>query len=291
MKIGIATILTEFTMRPVEFAQAVEERGFDALFHADHTHVPTSGRYRFPLGDGSIPIYYAYGFDQMLMLGIFASATRRIKIGTAVNVVVCHDPIILARQVGTIDVLSGGRFILTVGTGWNPEELGNHGTPYKDRWKICRERVEAMKAIWTHDEAEYHGEFVNFDPMLCFPKPVQKPYPPLLLGAQAPRSLQRIVDQYDGWYPPGMPIERFEELHAELMRLAEIKGRDPKSIAITVGRTHPITADAQINLDEEKRAFERYAKAGVERATYRCVGAPRDEMLPALDRLAKLNPA
>jgi probable F420-dependent oxidoreductase len=206
--------------------------------------------------------------------------TSRIKVGTSISLVTEHDPIVLAKQVASLDVLSGGRFVFGVGSGGRIEEMSNHGVAYKNRWKVFRERIEAMKQIWTNEEAEYHGEFVNFDPIRCPPRPLQKPYPPILLGAIASRSLDRIVDYCDGWLPQRIPLENFKAMFNDLRRRAEAKGRDPKTIRVTAHRF------VWENIEPEIAALEQYENEGVERVIYRIPSDTAERTLPRLDELA-----
>ena len=179
---------------PAQLAVAVEERGLDALFVPEHTHVPVYEAEPWPAQ--AFAEQYRNMFDNMIALTAAAAVTSRIKVGTSICLVTEHDPIVLAKQVASLDLLSGGRFVFGVGSGGRIEEMENHGVAYKNRWKVFRERIEAMKQIWTNEEAEYHGEFVNFGPIRCPPRPTQKPHPPILLGAIASRSLDRIVDYW-----------------------------------------------------------------------------------------------
>ena len=179
---GAMMFPTDYAIQPVELAQAVETRGLDSLFFPEHTHIPTSRKSPWP-GGGDLPTEYWHTHDQFVALTAAAVATKRIKLGTGICLVIERDPIVLAKEVASLDVISGGRVILGIGGGWNAEEMENHGTNFKKRWKVLRERVQAMKEIWSKDVAEYHGEFVNFDPMWCYPKPIQAGGPPVLLGS------------------------------------------------------------------------------------------------------------
>ena len=200
MKYGIIIFPIENAIPLVQLAVAAEQRGFDALLLPEHTHIPTSRRSPY-IGGGDLPPEYRRIPDPFIALAGVAAATSKIKLGTAVCLVVEHDPIVLAKQVATLDRLCGGRFIFGVGAGWNAEEMANHGTDFKTRWKLLRERVGAMKAIWTQEEPEYHGELVNFDPIWSYPKPAQKPHPPVFLGGHGSAAIKRVIDYCDGWMP------------------------------------------------------------------------------------------
>ncbi|MBO0685861.1 MAG: LLM class F420-dependent oxidoreductase, partial [Candidatus Dormibacteraeota bacterium] len=181
MKFGIAIFPTDKAISMTELGPAAEERGFESLWVAEHTHIPLdSAGPQF--GGGRPPDMYSHTLDPFMALEAAALGTRTIKVGTGICLVIQHDPIDLAKKVATLDHLSNGRFLFGIGGGWNKPEIENHGTPFERRWKVMRERIEAMKEIWTRDEAEYHGEFVNFGPMVQWPKPVQKPHPPIHIG-------------------------------------------------------------------------------------------------------------
>jgi probable F420-dependent oxidoreductase len=191
--------------------------------------------------------------------------------------VIQRDPIILAKEVASVDLASNGRFIFGIGGGWNAEEMANHGTAFKSRWKVLRERVEAMKAIWTQDEASYQGEFVKFDRIWCWPKPVQKPHPPILLGSHGPRAMQRVVRYCDGWLPNcGRGGELIPKI-TELRRCAEQSGRDPKTISITAFAAPP-----------DRQVLDQFEAAGVERSVFFLPPAGADKVMPVLDQYARL---
>ena len=177
-------------------------RGFDSLFVCEHTHIPVSRRTPFP-GGGELPKRYSHTYDPFVALAFTAAATRTLLLGTGIALVPQRDPIVTAKSVASLDQLSGGRFVFGIGGGWNVEEMENHGTRYKSRFKILRERVLSMQALWTHDTAEFHGEFVTFDPVWLYPKPKQKPYPPILLGGESDHTLRRVVEFGNGWLPRG----------------------------------------------------------------------------------------
>ncbi len=275
MKFGITMSPTDYTIGPAELARAVEERGFESLLFPEHTHIPTSRRTPWP-GGAELPRYYSQTLDPFVALGPAAAATERLRIGTGICLVIERDPITLAKEVASVDFISGGRFLFGIGGGWNLEEMENHGTNPAQRWKLLRERVQAMKAIWAEDEAEFHGEFVNFDPIWSWPKPVQKPHPPILVGGDGPHVLQRVVEYGDGWMPiPGRSQTPLPERIAELNRLAAEAGRGP--IPVSVYGTQPLP-----------EVIQQYAEAGVERCIFWLPAAPAEETLPFLDRWAEL---
>ncbi len=237
MKIGAVMFFTTDSMPPAELGRELEERGFESLWVPEHTHIPLTRLTPF-IGGGSLPRPYYDIFDPFLALNAAATATRTLKIGTGIALVVQRDPIVTAKMVSTIDQLSQGRFLFGVGNGWNQDEIENHGTAFATRNKLARERIEAMQAIWTQDEPSYHGEFVNFGPMNQWPKPVQKPYPPIIVGGAFPYAAQRAIRYGNGWIPRadrlehdgiGVAISKFRDMANEA-------GRDPASLPITIFR-------------------------------------------------------
>ena len=200
MKFGASMFFTDYSMTPAELARALEERGFDIVWAPEHSHIPLSRKTPFILG-GDLPKRYYDVMDPFVTLTAAAAATKTLKLGTGVCLIAQRDPIQTAKLVASIDQVSGGRFVFGVGNGWNQDEMENHGTVFATRHKLARERIEAMKAIWTQPKAEYHGEFVDFDPMMAWPKPVQKPHPPILVGGAFPYSARRAVRYGDGWMP------------------------------------------------------------------------------------------
>jgi probable F420-dependent oxidoreductase len=234
-RFGVTTFPTDYGLSIVDLARAVEERGLDSMFFNEHTHIPVSRRTPFP-GGGELPREYSHTHDPFVALAAAAAVTKRIMLSTGICLVIERDPIVLAKEVASLDRISGGRVILGVGAGWNAEEMENHGTPYKQRWKILRERVLAMREIWTRDAAEFHGEFVDFEPLWSWPKPIQKPGPKVLLGSKSQRCFERVVDYCDGWMPIGGPgeqndlVEGLEKLRAACDRA----GRSFESLELAV---------------------------------------------------------
>ena len=200
MDVGVSIFLTDESAGPAQVARAAEERGFESLFLPEHTHIPASRRSPWPAG-GELPREYARCVDPFVALAVAAAVTTDLKLGTGVCLVVERDPITLAKEVATLDRVSAGRFLFGIGAGWNREEMANHGTNPVTRWKLMRERVEAMIAIWTSDEAEYHGEMVDFDPIWSWPKPLQRPHPPVIVGGAGDRALEAAAEYGNGWAP------------------------------------------------------------------------------------------
>ena len=227
---GVQIFPTDQTIQPVEIAKAVEERGLDSLFFPEHTHIPVARTTPFP-GGGDLPDWYWRSHDPFVALTAAAAVTSRIKIGTGICLVIERDPITLAKQIASLDQISGGRFIFGIGAGWNVEEMENHGASFKHRWAIVREKILAMKEIWSKDEAEFHGEYVNFDPIWCWPKPVQVGGPPIWLGANSKWAFDRIAEYCDGWMPIGGSGSGGME---QLQTACEKQGRNAKDMDIAL---------------------------------------------------------
>ena len=276
MHIGITQFSTAYTIRIDELAREAEDRGFESLFVPEHTHIPTSRRSPWP-GGGELPKEYKHTVDPFVGLAYAAASTKTLRIGTAIALLTERDPIVLAKECATLDLLSGGRFELGIGAGWNAEEMENHGTTFKDRFKVMCDRAKAIKTIWREEEPEYHGPFVDFDPIWSYPKPVQKPNPPVLLGGETGYSLERVVDFCEGWMPR---TRAFKDAKAEMARLAEFAdraGRDAGAIRTSV-----------FGATGDPAALDSYREAGVFRALVTIPPKGRDEVLPLLDKHAKL---
>jgi probable F420-dependent oxidoreductase len=270
---GIALFPTAYSVQPADIARMTEERGFESLWFTEHTHIPASRETPWP-GGAELPREYSQIYDPFVALSFAAAATERIRIGTGVCLVIEHDPIVLAKAVASLDRLSGGRFIFGVGAGWNREEMRNHGTDPARRFSVMRERVEAMKAIWTQDEAEYHGEHVDFDPIWSWPKPLQEPHPPVFVGGTGEKVIDRVLRYGDGWIPNR--ISSPEELKQRIELLREHAGREV-----------PV---AFFGAKPEERAVERLAWAGVDRVIYYVSpDASPGEVERMLDRYAALR--
>ena len=279
MKIGLFPVTTDTAMRPDDLARACEERDFESLWIGEHTHIPVSRKTPAPQG-GELPADYYHLHDNFVVLAAAAAVTTTIKLATGVSLVIEHDPIVLAKQIASLDVLSNGRFLFGIGGGWNAEEMENHGTPFGRRWKVLRERIEAMQRIWTEDAPEYHGEFVDFDPIWCWPKPVQQPHPPILLGSNSARAPQRVVRYCDGWMPHALPPAQMATALDSLRRCAQEADRDPDSFSVSVFWPPP-----------KPDALQEYASLGIERAILPVPAGNRDDTLRRLDRLAGLQQA
>jgi len=278
MKIGVCMFATDYAIRIDELARACEERGFESLWVPEHTHIPTSRRTAFP-GGITLPREYSHTLDPFVSLMAAAAATQRLLIGTGICLVIERDTITTAKEVASLDLLSGGRFLFGIGGGWNVEEMENHGTAHKTRFAKLREQVLAMKEIWTKDEAAFHGQFVNFDPIWSWPKPAQKPHPPVLLGGESGYTLQRVVDFCEGWFPRGRKPELVASGMADLRERAARARRDMKTISVSVFGAQP-----------DERQLEAFAQASVTRSILRLPPDGRDVVLPLLDQYAKLIP-
>ena len=231
---GIMMLETHDDIAPQDLARAVESRGFESLFFPEHSHIPTS-RETIRMGQKDLPDWYSHIPDPFVSCAAAAVATERIKIGTCICLIPEHDPIILAKTVASVDRVSGGRFILGIGSGWNAEELADHGVAFTDRWAVTRERVLAMREIWTQDEAEFHGEFVDFPPMWCWPKPIQPDGPPILMGAQSQWSPQRVAEYCDGWLPSLMvDPDEFGAMLSNVHDEWRAAGRDIATLDLTI---------------------------------------------------------
>jgi len=270
MKFGIAIFPTDYAISMTELAPAVEAAGFESLWVAEHSHIPTSRATPYPAG-GELPRMYMHTMDPFVALTAAALASKTLKIGTGICLLIQRDPIHTAKQAASLDVISNGRLLFGIGGGWNREEMADHGTAYETRWKLLRERMEAVKAIWTQDEAEYHGELVDFGPMWCWPKPVQKPHPPVLLGGNGPNTLKRVIAYADEWMPNrGAALQRIPELRE--MEQAAGRGHIPVSF-------YPRDTAADI---------ERAGEIGVERCIFYVPADGRAPALTKLDELARL---
>ncbi|HEY2159730.1 MAG TPA: LLM class F420-dependent oxidoreductase [Solirubrobacteraceae bacterium] len=275
MEFGIGIFPTEDAQLPSELARMAEERGFEFLLFPEHTHIPASRATPYPAG-GELPPEYSRTYDPFVALTAAATVTERLRIGTGICLVIERDPITTAKEVASLDCLSGGRFLFGVGAGWNLEEMRNHGTDPSKRFGIMRERIEAMKAIWTEEEATYSGRYVNFERILSWPKPLQQPHPPILVGGNGPQVIDRVLAYGDEWMPNRVGdddamIARFEELS----RRAEEMGRSPIPVRVAglmrdparierfeqAGATSGFFWLPPRDKDEVERAFDKYAAA------------------------------
>ena len=264
MKFGVAIFPTEDVQDPAEIARMAQERGFESLFFPEHTHIPAGRETPYPIG-GELPRHYSETYDPFVALGMVAATTERLRVGTGICLVIERDPITTAKEVASIDHLSGGRFEFGVGAGWNREEMANHGTDPRVRMRVMQERIEAMKAIWTQDEASYSGEYVNFDRIWSWPKPAQRPHPPVLVGGEGPTVLDRVLAFGDAWMPNYAPAGILE-------RAAELRSRADRPISLQV-----------MGIPAEPRALEAYTAAGFHRAGHWLPSAGQGPVERALD--------
>ncbi len=278
MDCGAAMFFTDYSMTPGALARALEERGFESVWAPEHSHIPLSRTSPYPAG-GELPKPYYDALDPFVTLTAAAAATKRLRLGTGVALVVQRDPIQTAKLVASLDQVSGGRFLFGVGNGWNAEEMADHGTVFATRHKLARERIEAMKQIWTTTKPEYHGEFVDFPPMMAWPKPVQKPHPPILVGGAWPQGARRAVRYGDGWIPlASRPhYEDVTSFLPEFRKMAEAAGRDPAHLPISI-----------FAAPEDVDTLRRYQDAGITRAIVTVPSAEAGQVLPIIDRWAGL---
>jgi probable F420-dependent oxidoreductase len=269
MKFGISTFVTDEGIAPGALAKAIEARDFDSLFIAEHTHIPLSRRSPYPRG-GELPRKYYRTLDPFIALTAAAAASERLLLGTGVALLIERDPIITAKEVASLDLVSAGRTIFGIGVGWNREEMENHGTDPRTRGKLMNERIQAMIEIWTKDEAEFHGQYVDFDPIGLWPKPVQKPHPPIYVGGGS-RAFARIAEFGDAWLANGLPPDKLEPMLDELREAA--------------GRDVPVT---EFNASSNPEDLKAYAGLGVERVLLSLPTLPESETLDCLDEFAEV---
>ena len=276
MDIGVFIFDTDYSIRADELARELEDRGFESLFVPEHTHIPASRKSAFP-GGGPLPKQYAHTLDPFVTLSWAAAVTTRLRLGTGICLVPQRDPIVTAKSIASLDMMSGGRFVFGMGGGWNVEEMEDHGATYRTRFAMLREHVLAMKALWSEEEASFSGDHVSFEASWSWPKPVQKPHPPLLLGGESDYTLRRVVDYCDGWFPRARGGFDPDASMTRLRRMADGAGRDASTLTVSV---FGAPADAQ--------TLESYAQAGIARAVLALPSGDRDEVLPLLDRYGAL---
>ncbi|MEU5103807.1 LLM class F420-dependent oxidoreductase [Streptomyces sp. NPDC021354] len=269
MKFGISTFVTDQGISPAALGRALDERAFDSLFIAEHTHIPVERRSPYP-GGGELPEIYYRTLDPFVVLSTAAAVTERLLLGTGVALVAQRDPIVTAKEVASLDLVSGGRAVFGVGVGWNREEMENHGTDPATRGRLVNERLRAMRELWTTEKAEFHGEFVNFDPVYLWPKPVRRPYPPIYVGG-GESAFPRIAALGDAWLANSVPPE---QLGPQIERLREVAGRD---VPVTV-----------YGVPDTPEVIDGYARVGVERVLFFLTTAPEPETLRDLDTMAQV---
>jgi probable F420-dependent oxidoreductase len=271
MKFGVTTLVVDGSIRPDVLGRGLEERGFDALFVAEHSHIPVKRETPYPMG-GELPDAYLRAYDPFVALTAAAAVTRELQLGTGIALMIQRDVIQTAKEVASLDAFSGGRVQFGVGVGWNREEMRNHGTDPTTRGALLNEQLQALKLIWTEDEAEFHGKFVDFDPIHAWPKPVSKPHPPIYVGGDSPAALRRLKAYGDAWLPN--PVRHAAEIPAQLALLAEYA----PGFGVTVSGLS----------GDRVEVLEGYREAGVERVTFALGADSESETLTKLDELAKL---
>ena len=277
MLIGASMFFTDYAMPAVELARVLEERGFESMWAPEHSHIPLSRKSPFPSG-GDLPKQYYDAMDPFVTLSAAAAVTNRLKLGTGVCLVIQRDTIQTAKLAASLDQISGGRFLFGIGGGWNQDEMEDHGTVYATRFKRMREQVEAMRAIWTDTKPEYHGDIVDFPPMMTWPKPVQNPLP-IILGGAWPHAARRAIRYGDCWIPHSRrpQYEDVTDFLPQFRAMAAEAGRDPASCPITVWGVQP---------DYDR--VRRYQDQGVARGVVQLAAEPAEKILPLLDRWAEL---
>jgi probable F420-dependent oxidoreductase len=286
MKLGAMSFMTDYSIHPSEFAAELEAHGYESMWAGDHSHIPVAQSDVHGVTSEALPAEYWHLMDPMIALSFAAAVTSRLRLGTGVALITQRDPITTAKEVATLDCASKGRFLFGVGAGWNAAELRNHGTDPAKKWLLMRERVEAIRAIWAHEVAEYHGQLVDFSPLMSWPKPVQVPGPPVLIGGDQ-RNLDRVVAYGDGWAPSParLPEGPLVEQIVDLNRRAEAAGRDP--IPVTVFRVLPVKEmELGSPLEMSEHEYRYYERAGADRVV---VMLPpwRERMLPLLERYCR----
>ena len=272
MEFGASIFFTDYSISPTELAVALEQRGFDSLWVAEHSHIPVPRRTP-PPGGGELPKRYYDVMDPFVTLSAAAAVTKTLKLATGICLVIQRDTIQTAKSVASIDQISGGRFLFGIGGGWNVEEIEAHGTDFGTRMKKMREQIEAMKAIWTKTTAEYDGEIVKVPPMQTWPKPVQKPHPPVLVGGAFPYAARRAVRYGDGWFPNATSGDP-EQYMPAFQKMAAEAGRN---LSVTIG-----------GAPEDAAKLQRFRELGAERVNVSLPAEGADKILPVLDRWAGL---
>lgn len=276
MHFGLTMFATDQVMRPDDFARAAEERGFVSLYVPEHTHIPVSQRTPPPSGDAVLPDYYKRPFDPFVAMAMAAAATERLRVGTGICLVAQRDPIVTAKAVASLDHLSGGRFVFGVGFGWNADEIEDHGIEMRRRRDVAREHLLVMQRLWADDVASFEGEYVHLPPSWSWPKPTQKPWPPVLIGGAAgPKLFAHVAEYADGWIPIGGAGVR--EALPQLHRAMEAAGRDPATVRVIPFGTIP-----------DPGKLDYYASIGIDEVVLRVPAGDHDTVVPSLDDYSKL---
>lgn len=277
MDIGVSSFLTDYSVDIAPLAKRAEELGFESLWVPEHPILPVKAESPWPgSADGAIPKVYADIVDPFVALGRASAVTSTLKLGTGICLVPERNPLLLAKEVATLDMYSKGRFLFGIGAGWHKEETEIMGGDFGRRWTQTREAILAMKALWTTVESEYHGEYYDFPPVYSFPMPAQRPHPPVLLGGMARNVFRRVVDYGDGWMPNRVTPEQVAQGRATISELADAAGRDPAGISVSV---YGQPADAEL--------IERLAEAGADRVMVRLETAGEDEAIANLEAIAE----
>jgi len=276
VRIGVCYFPTDYGIDIRELAREAEARGFDSLMLPEHTHIPTSRRTPYP-GGGELPKCYSHTHDPFVALSFAVSVTTKILLGTGICLVPQRDAIVTAKCVASLDRLSNGRFLFGIGGGWNVDEMENHGVRYETRFKLMRERILAMKALWTQEEAAFHGEMVSFDPVWSYPKPAQRPHPPILLGGWSDYTVERVVEFCDGWLPLSRSGFTGKAAVARLREAASAAGRDFSTLSINMFAVPP-----------KEAILAEYREAGIQRSLLMIPDVTRDEIMVLLDKYARL---
>jgi probable F420-dependent oxidoreductase len=275
MQFGVHIFPTETSIQPDELARAAEDRGLDSIWFSEHSHIPIRFLHA-PDGTSRLPDYYWQTYDIFIAMSLAAAATKTIRVASGVALIIERDTIFLAKETATIDLLSKGRFIFGVGAGWLEPEMADHGVAYRTRFQLLREQLQAIREIWTKDESEFHGRFVNFDPMKAFPKPYR--IPPIIMGGSGEKAIECAAELCDGWAPWMLEWSKARQAIADLRDQARSHGRDPLSL--------------QISLFEgsvpDERILAEMEETGVQRVILTVFGENREQVLPKLDRLATL---
>lgn len=278
MQFGVHIFPTEHSIQPDELARATEDRGLESLWFSEHTHIPVSFL-EAPVGRSHLPDYYWQTYDVFVAMTLAAAVTTNLKIASGISLVIEHDTIILTKKVATLDQISRGRFIFGVGAGWLESEMADHGVVYRTRFQLLKEQIRAMKEIWSTEESAFHGKFVSFDKMRAFPKPYQRPYPPIIMGGEGPKALACAAEVCDGWAPWVMEWPQAKEAIGELRQQAAANGRDPNALEISLFEKD--IPDAKTMADMQN--------TGIRRIILTVYAQSRDEVLPKLDQLATLQ--